>query len=1041
MNKHRLTTTLGALTLALGLAMPASMAQEVPASRILTENFVYDANTNLYGQGGWLHYGTAQTNPIEVMQGSLTYDGYINEPVGNSVFLNNLTSSDKDYHPFSEMVSSGSVYVSYLINVEEAATGTPGYFFALTAQTKAGLSDTKTGTDVCKVFVYGNSDGTYELALQRSSAFNTNCMTSKHLQTGTTYLVVVKYEFIAGNTNDAVSLWVNPDTSAESTPDLFFNATSGTDISTTYGGAYAVILRQCATASNVASKIQLDALRAATAWKGLFDSQTQTTASITADPNSFSFDPFLAGYSTSVSSIITASGLTEDITVECSEGVSTNVSTISKDASGLASGGVLINITATPNPAASVDAWVGTVTLSSPGAEDAVITLTMPVLVPTTVAQAARIPILYDADGPWVNYYKYTGRATVTYIQPKDGYYLIYMQDMTGAMCINTGMCDFDPSTLNVGDVVTDFIFAISDDDPVGLQVLPIQMVETVPAWQITDTGQPKQPIDITPNDFSPADNQYKLVRLNNAHFNETGTFTAKSYNVTVDSSSAIVRPFENTSLIGTDIPTSADVIGIAMSKSAVSVWPRSADDVIAGAPYANITKTTLLDFSNDAAPVGQSTQIMKLTVDAGNIAADAPIYVTGTNAAMFSVAPEVIPAGTGVTEVIVSYNPTAPGKHQANIYFDFDGTSAELNQSIAIRNCLAYDPANLPTLSLDPNTLTLRANVGETVRGTVTLNVANAFNDINVTKGNADVAGIIINSTYFLPSIAQQTVTITFQPQTEGNVTQTFTFSTMKGQPVTLTVNGIVNGSAEPDPVEGGELNLDTSNPYSIYTQDFADVTSNTPLDIPGWSNVAVEGSRAWWGYVGEDFTAAKVTAYDSRIQPGQGTPCEMLLVSPALSYIDAPSKTLKFKLMGKGLHDDMTDILDVCLVELVNGELYISVMDGFGIPVTADMNDQWINYDNIDMSVVPDMPDVFFIGFRFTSTRGRDNASQYFITDFSWGNYPTGVNSILAPADGFYTIYTMQGILLMKTDNVADLDRLPAGLYIINGRKVHRR
>lgn len=81
--------------------------------------------------------------------------------------------------------------------------------------------------------------------------------------------------------------------------------------------------------------------------------------------------------------------------------------------------------------------------------------------------------------------------------------------------------------------------------------------------------------------------------------------------------------------------------------------------------------------------------------------------------------------------------------------------------------------------------------------------------------------------------------------------------------------------------------------------------------------------------------------------------------------------------------------------------------------------------------------MPDVFWIGFRFTSTRGRDNAAQYFVTDFDWGHPSTGIGSVTAPAEDGYTVYNLQGICVLKTADADALRTLPAGLYIINGRK----
>ena len=607
--------------------------------------------------------------------------------------------------------------------------------------------------------------------------------------------------------------------------------------------------------------------------------------------------------------------------------------------------------------------------------------------------------------------------------------------------CDFSSYSDMAADAIRVGDEITNFLCQISDESAVGLELMLFSMEgEQLGGITITDTQKYKTPVDINLADYVPADNQYKLVRLQGVQFSTSGTLAADSYAVTVGDASARIHPFPNTDVIGSEIPATADVVGISMSKGAVVVWPRSLGDIQAAAPSVEVAATPLFDFSETAAPINKDTEIVKYTVTYSGIKAEAPISITGANRDMITVAPAAIPAGSGTVDLIVTYHPTSTGKHSANLYFDFDGTSAELNRTISIKGCMAYDPENLPVLSLDPASLELRADVGATVTGTVTLNVANAFDYINVKRGSETATGVSINSTLFLPSLDKQTVTITFAPKAEGDVTETFTFSTMMGNPVVLTVKGFTGEPAQPEPTEGGKLELNPADAYSNYYQDFQDVVTNKPLDIPGWCNVAEEGTRAWWGYVGEDFTAAKVTAYDSSVEVGKGTPCRMLLVSPALDYLGAPYKNLSFRLMGKGLYEGMTDQLEICLIELPAtraAEPVITPMQGFNIPVTPDEDSQWIPYE-VQMSAIEDMPDVFWIGFRFTSERGRDNAAQYFMTDFSWGAAPTGIGNIYDNADGRYRVYNLQGVLLLDTDDATALDRLPRGLYIVNGKKI---
>lgn len=48
------------------------------------------------------------------------------------------------------------------------------------------------------------------------------------------------------------------------------------------------------------------------------------------------------------------------------------------------------------------------------------------------------------------------------------------------------------------------------------------------------------------------------------------------------------------------------------------------------------------------------------------------------------------------------------------------------------------------------------------------------------------------------------------------------------------------------------------------------------------------------------------------------------------------------------------------------------------------------------------------------------------------------TGINGIKADSNGCYNVYSISGMRVMRTANSSDLQTLPTGLYIINGRKV---
>jgi hypothetical protein len=258
------------------------------------------------------------------------------------------------------------------------------------------------------------------------------------------------------------------------------------------------------------------------------------------------------------------------------------------------------------------------------------------------------------------------------------------------------------------------------------------------------------------------------------------------------------------------------------------------------------------------------------------------------------------------------------------------------------------------------------------------------------------------------------------------------------------------------------------------------------------------------------------------------------MLLVTPPLDFVNADTKLFTFRVMGQNLREEQTDLLEVLYMDVVNNEVYSEAIKEIDIPASSDYNNQWTDYV-VDFSD-QDIADVFYIGFRFTSSRGVDNSAIYYIDDVSWGrsnvaqikpdettvefdatvneSYQTtinvvgnnlvepiaatlggesrdmftlltntlpaeggelsfsfqsevvgthsayieldsdgaptayilltannqnnsGVSVITADANGDYTIINMQGIVLLKTSNAADINLLAPGMYIINGKK----
>ena len=226
------------------LGISFANAQQV----FLTENFNF-ATDSLLQRNGWYSHSNGTTNPIKATNGglSLTKTVYPGNGIGNAAAVSN-TGSDEN-KPFSSYPNSGNVYASFLVRVNKVS---PGYFFHLgeystpTSPTFTALSTNfraRTSVDT------GSTKSKFKLGL----AFNANIASglTGDLDTGVTYLVVVKYKFVSGASNDSVSMFVfadGSDISAEpAKPTL--GPYAGTAIDMT--NAQAVVLRQYSATQNI----------------------------------------------------------------------------------------------------------------------------------------------------------------------------------------------------------------------------------------------------------------------------------------------------------------------------------------------------------------------------------------------------------------------------------------------------------------------------------------------------------------------------------------------------------------------------------------------------------------------------------------------------------------------------------------------------------------------------------------------------------------------------------------------------------------------
>ncbi len=182
----------------------------------INEDFNFVAGTNLIGQNDWT-LGTSSTNRVLISNSGLFYSNYPSQSGLAAAFT---PTTDRVQKSFTGTLS-GVYYYSFLINVSSAGSGE--FFIGLYSNS------------AFRGRTYLKSDGTgFQFGLTKTTTGPVVYTSETPHSYGTTYLVVVKYEFLSGsNTDDKVSLFVNPDLTANDpgTPTIGPLTDAGNDVS------------------------------------------------------------------------------------------------------------------------------------------------------------------------------------------------------------------------------------------------------------------------------------------------------------------------------------------------------------------------------------------------------------------------------------------------------------------------------------------------------------------------------------------------------------------------------------------------------------------------------------------------------------------------------------------------------------------------------------------------------------------------------------------------------------------------------------------
>jgi len=193
----------------LSMMMLVGLFSQINAQSILTESFNYTSGTNLTSSG-WTAATSVAPN-ITIVNGNLSYPNTIGDTSGNKILLNSTGQTvEKTLDYYYLNATTPNIYSSMVVNVN-SASATGDYFYAMAVGTSSVYQNSR-------IYIKSNGSGfSFGVGKTESAAqYETTVR-----QFGTNYFLVLKYEFVTGNNNDHVKLYVNANTTTEPvTPDI-----------------------------------------------------------------------------------------------------------------------------------------------------------------------------------------------------------------------------------------------------------------------------------------------------------------------------------------------------------------------------------------------------------------------------------------------------------------------------------------------------------------------------------------------------------------------------------------------------------------------------------------------------------------------------------------------------------------------------------------------------------------------------------------------------------------------------------------------------
>lgn len=228
---------------------------------IFQDNFNnYTVNSQLSGQGTWTNNssngGTGACTGALCVNSKVLTPGFNYLNYGTSTKSLQLLSDTDGCGTLFTAVTSGDLYVGYMINVSSAATN-PNDFFRVNSGN--GFNTT------FRVFIKTVTGNTFTIGISKGAQGNATVYTSSTYAFNQDLLLIFKYSQLAGTADDQLNLYVNPvmANGVPTTPDATTSA--GNDQS---GNIDRLVFRQNTTA-NTTPTGRAGLVSVARSWTGL----------------------------------------------------------------------------------------------------------------------------------------------------------------------------------------------------------------------------------------------------------------------------------------------------------------------------------------------------------------------------------------------------------------------------------------------------------------------------------------------------------------------------------------------------------------------------------------------------------------------------------------------------------------------------------------------------------------------------------------------------------------------------------------------------